>query len=103
PSQFAIGKLKFFSFMELYLTEEGCSEAQESRKTLPEDAYGITWVNDLVALKPNAIPNANLTWRQMNISKNTMLWYMEICNWPQKHIELFAQFYFHLELDPMHP
>jgi len=43
PSQFAISKLKSFSFTELwYFTEEGCSKTQESRRTLPEDAYGIT-------------------------------------------------------------
>ena len=43
PSQFAISKLKSFSFIELwYFTEEGCSEAQESSRTLPDDVYGIT-------------------------------------------------------------
>jgi len=110
PSQFAVGKLKSFSFTELwYFTEEGCAEAQESSRTLPEDAYGITRIDDLVALKPvaafkasrNAVSDADLTWRQMNIGKNTMLRYMELCNWPPKHVESFARFYFHLELDPM--
>ena len=110
PSQFAVGKLKSFSFIKLwYFTEEGCSEVQETNRTLPEDAYGITQVNDLVTLKPvtafkaskNAISDADLTWRQMSIGKNTMLCYMEICNWPQKHAESFARFYLHLELDPM--
>ena len=110
PSQFAVGKLKSFSFIELwYFTEEGCSEAQETNSTLPEDTYSIIQVNDLVALKPvttfkaskNAISDANLTWRQMNIGKNTMLHYMEICDWPQKHTESFARFYLHPELDLM--
>ena len=110
PSQFAIGKLKSFSFTELwYFTEEGCSEAQESSRTLPDDAYGITRVDDLVALKPvtafkaskNVIPDADLSWRQMNIGKNTMLRHMELCNWPSKHVDSFARFYLHLELDPM--
>jgi len=106
PSQFTVGKLKSFSFTKLwYFTKEGCTEAQESSRTLPEDAYGITWINDLVALKPvaafKALRNTNLSWRQMNIGKNTMLLYMELCNWPPKHIESFARFYFHLELDPM--
>ena len=27
---------------------------------------------------------------------------MEICDWPQKHIQSIAHFYFNLELDPMH-
>jgi hypothetical protein len=111
PSQFAIGKLKSFNFIELwYFTEEGCSEAQESNRTLPEDAYGITRVDDLVALKPvvaafkaskNVIPDTDLSWRQMNIGKNTMLRYMELCSWPLKHVKSFARFYLHLELDPM--
>ena len=110
PLQLTIGKLKSFSFTELwYFTEEGCSEAQESSRTLPDDAYGITQVDDLVALKPvttfkaskNIISDADLSWRQMNIGKNMMLRYMELCNWPLKHVESFTKFYFHLELDPM--
>ena len=108
PSQFAVGKFKSFSFIELwYFTKEGCSKAQETNRTLPEDTYSIMWVDDLVTLKPvtafkaskNAISDANLTWRQMNIGKNMILCYMEICNWPQKHTESFARFYLHLELD----
>jgi len=43
PLQFALGKLKSFSFTELwYFTEEGCAEAQESSRTIPDDAYSIT-------------------------------------------------------------
>ena len=114
PSQIAIGKLKSFSFTELwYFTEEGCSEAQESSRALPDDAYGIMCVDDLVTLKPitafkalkNVIPDTDLSWRQMNISKNTMLHCIELCNWPPKHVDSFARFYLHLELDPMcsHP
>ena len=50
PSQFAIGKLKSFSFTELwYFTEEGCSKAQESSRALPDDTYGIMRFDDLVA------------------------------------------------------
>jgi len=98
PLQFTIGKLKSFSFTELwYFTEEGCSEAQESSRTLPDDAYGIMQVNDLVALKPVTAFKA-----LKNISKNMMLQYMELCNWPLKYVESFAKFYFHLELNPMH-
>ena len=47
------------------------------------------------------IPDVDLSWRQMNIGKNTMLRHMELCNWPPKHIDSFARFYLHLELDPM--
>ena len=42
PSQFAIGKLKSFNFVELwYFTDEGCHEAQDSSKAQSDDAYGL--------------------------------------------------------------
>ena len=110
PSQFAIGKLKSFSFVELwYFTDEGCAEVQVSSRTQSDDAYGLTKVNDLVTLKPvtsfkashNVIPDADLTWRQMNVAKNAMLCFMDLCNWPQKHVQSLAHFFFNIELDPM--
>ena len=111
PSQFAIGKLKSFNFVELwYFTDEGCHEAQDSSRAQSDDAYGLTKIDDLVALKPvasfkasrNVIQDADLTWRQMNIAKNNMLRYMDLCGWPPRHSQSFAHFYFNLELDPMH-
>ena len=110
PSQFAIGKLKSFNFVELwYFTDEGCHEAQDSSKAHSDDAYGLTKIDDLVALKPvasfkaswNVILDADLTWRQMNVAKNTMLRYIDLCSWPPKHTQSFAHFYFNLKLDPM--
>ena len=53
PSQFAIGKLKSFNFVELwYFTDEGCTEAQDTSKAQLDNTYGITKVDDLIALKP---------------------------------------------------
>ena len=37
----------------------------------------------------------------MNVSKNTMLRFMDLCDWPQKHIQSFTHFYFNIEVDPM--
>ena len=111
PSQFAIGKLKSFNFVELwYFTDEGCAEAQDTSKAQSYDAYGLTKVDDLVALKPvalfkasrNVVPDTDLTWRQMNVGKNSMLRFMDLCDWPQKHVQSFAHFYFNIEIDPMH-
>ena len=45
PSQFAIGKLKSFNFVELwYFTDEGCAEAQDTSKAQLDDVYGLTKV-----------------------------------------------------------
>jgi len=110
PSQFAIGKLKSFNFIELwYFTDKGCAEAQDTSKAQSDDAYGLTKIDDLVALKPvasfkasrNVVPDADLTWRQMNVGKNTLLWYMDQCDWPHKHVQSFAHFYFNIEIEPM--
>ena len=110
PSQFAIGKLKSFNFVELwYFTDEGCHKAQDSSRAQSDDAYGLTKVDDLVVLKPvaslkasrNVVSDTDLTWRQLNVGKNTMLRYMDLCGWPSRHTQSFAHFYFNLELDPM--
>ena len=110
PSQFAIGKLKSFNFVELwYFTDEGCAEAQDTSKAQSDDAYGLTKVDDLVTLKLvasfkaswNVIPDTDLTWRQMNVGKNAMLRFMDLCDWPQKHVQSFTHFYFNIEVDPM--
>ena len=110
PSQFVIGKLKSFNFVELwYFTDEGCAKAQDTSKAQSDDAYGLTKVDNLIALKAvasfkaswNFILDMDLTWRQMNISKNTMLCFMDLTDWPQKHIQSFAHFYFNIEVDPM--
>jgi len=107
PSKFAIGKLKSFNFVELwYFTDEGCTKAQDSSRAQSDDAYGLMRVDNLVALKlvasfkasQNVIQDADLTWRQMNVSKNTMLQYMDLCSWLQKHVQSFTHFYFNIEL-----
>ena len=112
-SQFAISRLKSFSFTELwYFTEEGCSEAQESSRTLLNNMYSITWVDDLVTLKPitafkaskNVIPDVDKSWGQMNIGKNTMLQHMELCNWPLKTVHYNPpQIPYGLHMDSINP
>jgi len=110
PSQFAIGKLKSFDIIELwYFTDKGFSKAQDSSRAQSNNTYSLTRVDNLVTLKLvtsfkascNTIQDADLTWRQMNVGKNTMLWYMDLCNWPQKYIQSFAHFYFNIKLKLM--
>ena len=110
PSQSTIRKLKSFNFVELwYFTDKGCAEAQDTSKVQSDDAYGLTKVNNLVVLKlitlfkasQNIILDADLTWRQMNVSKNAMLLFMDLCDWPQKHVQSLTHFYFNIEIDPM--
>jgi len=78
-------------------------------RTPARHVYGLTKVDDLIALKPvasfkasqNIVPDANLTWRQMNVSKNTLLQYMDQCDWLCKHVQSFAHFYFNIKIELM--
>ena len=82
---------------------------QDSSRAQSDDAYGLTKIDDLVVLKPvvsfkalrNVVLDADLTWRQLNVGKNAMLQYLEVCGWPPKHVQSFTLFYFNLELEPM--
>jgi hypothetical protein len=90
-------------------TSEGCVEAAEDQKATADEAFSITTVEGFMALKPvmsfnpskNVIKDKDLTWRQMTMGKNSMLYFMNKLRWPQKHIDLLAHFYFKLEDHPM--
>ena len=48
PSQFAIGKLKSFNFVELwYFTDEGCHKVQDSSRAQSDDVYGLTKIDSV--------------------------------------------------------
>jgi hypothetical protein len=53
PSPFALNKLETFDYIELwYFTQEGCADALDNQQAVAEDAYGITAVDNFMALKP---------------------------------------------------
>jgi hypothetical protein len=110
PSPFALNKLKNLEYVELsYFTPEGCATAAEESKSTSEEAFGLTKLDDFVALKPvasfraskNVIKDKDLTWRQMTMGKSSMLHHMNKLGWPEKHINALAHFYFVLEDHPM--
>ncbi|KAF8814160.1 hypothetical protein BYT27DRAFT_7082828, partial [Phlegmacium glaucopus] len=113
PSPFAINKLKNFDYVELSsFTPEGCAAAIEDHdtaRTTADEAFGITEINGIMALKPiaslkaakNIIKDKDLTWRQMTMGKNLMLHHMSKLSWPEKHINTLTHFYFKLEDHPM--
>ncbi|KAF8885493.1 hypothetical protein BD779DRAFT_1423642, partial [Infundibulicybe gibba] len=111
PSQFALHKLEAFEYVELwYFTKDGCQEARRSQRAVANDAYGITTdgPGDLMALKPvasfkasaRAIPDEDLTWRQMSTGKNCLLASMDRVGWPQRHLLSLALFFHKLDCSP---
>jgi hypothetical protein len=107
PSPFALNKLETFDYIELwYFTQEGCADAFDNQRAVAEDAYGLTAVDDFMALKPvssfkasrNVVKDKSLTWRQMTMAKNSILQHMTKANWPDDHINALANFFVSLDL-----
>ncbi|KAF8970302.1 hypothetical protein BDZ97DRAFT_1902045 [Flammula alnicola] len=106
PSNFALNKLREHDYVELhYFTPEGCAEATRYDRTVAQDAFTFARVDDIMALKPyaafkpsmKAIPDDQLTWRQMSTAKTPLLHYMSETGWPEAHIVSLATFYLNLE------
>jgi hypothetical protein len=109
PSQYAIHKLKSYEFVELwYFSPEGCKEASDEAKSNLEDTFGLTRVDDFVALKPVAsarpsrkvIQDHSLEWRQFDLAKNSFLLYINKLSWPEKHQRALTMFFMNIVTHP---
>jgi hypothetical protein len=109
PSCYAIHKLDEREYVELYyFTLEGCTEASKVDRTIAQDAFTFTKAEDTLLLKPmashkpsnKAVPDEDLTWRQMSIAKTTLLHQMSQTGWPENHVIALAEFYLNLESHP---
>jgi hypothetical protein len=109
PSQYAIQKLKSFEFVELwYFSPDGCKEALDEAKTSSDDTFGLTRVDDFVALKPvasckpsrKAIQDQSLEWRQFDLAKNSFLLYINKLSWPEKHQRALTMFFMNIISHP---
>jgi len=106
PSAYALRRLADFDYAELwYFTQEGCADAMH-QQTQNEDTFGLTKVDDVVsfrlvsALKAsrNVVQDVDLTWRQMEIAKTTLIQHITKCGWAEKAITALAQFFMNLEV-----
>jgi hypothetical protein len=109
PAQYALRRIEEFEYVELwYLTPDGCADATQRQLTQPDDTFGLTKVDDIVTLKSvsslrasrNVIPDAELSFRQMSMAKNTFIPLMTKYQWSPKAINAFAQLFTQLELHP---
>src|SRR5271168_5184425 len=111
PAQYALRCIEDFEYVELwYLMTEGCSDATQHQLTQHDDAFGLAKVDDMVTLKSfssirafkNVVPDAELSFRQMSMAKNTFIPLMAKYQWSEKAITAFAQLFTQLELHPLH-
>jgi hypothetical protein len=109
PLQYALHHLEDFEYLELwYLTQEGCADAAQHQHTQNDNTFGLTKVDDVVALRQvstlrvskNIVPDASLSFRQMSIVKTTLIQKMTKFQWPNKAITALAKFFTHLEVHP---
>jgi len=110
PSRFAVHKLEEREYIELYyFTLEGCTEAAKLDRTIAQDAFTFAKADNTLLLKPmashkpsnKAIPDEDLTWRQMSIARASLLHHMAQTGWPEQHIVALMEFYLNLESHPM--
>lgn len=110
PAQYALRRLEDFEYVELwYFTTEGCADATQHQLTQHDEAFGLAKVDNLVTLKPfsslraskNVIPDAELTFRQMSMAKNTLIPLMTKFHWTDKAVTAFAQLFTELEINPL--
>lgn len=106
PSKFALKKLADFEYVELYyFTVEACREAAEHERTVAEEAFTLSKVDDTMALKPigayksssKAVPDSRLTWNEVSIAKTKLLQAMQDAQWPAKHLVALAGFFVNLD------
>lgn len=109
PSRYAIHKLDEREYVELYyFTLEGCTEASKIDRTIAQDAFTFTKAEDTLLLKPmashkpsnKAIPDEDLTWRQVSIAKTSLLYHMSQTGWPEHHVVALAEFFLNLDSHP---
>ena len=110
PAQYALRRVEDFEYVELwYFTPEGCSDATQLQLAQHDDTFGLTKVDDVVALKSisslkasrNVIPDTELSFRQVSMVKNTFIPLMTKYAWTEKAINAFAQLFTQLELHPL--
>ena len=109
PAQYALRRVEEFEYAELwYFTPDGCADATQQQLSQSDDAFGLTRVDDMVALKSvsslkalrNVILDADLSFCQMSMAKNTIIPLMSKYQWPEKVINAFAQLFTQLEIHP---
>ncbi|KAH7917392.1 hypothetical protein BV22DRAFT_1026403, partial [Leucogyrophana mollusca] len=102
PSQFAIQKLRAFEYCPLwYFTPEGCKDATEFAKSVDDDSYGFTKVEQILTLKSvassraskNAVQDKDLTWRQFDLGNDGLLNHACKAGWRPEHLQALSTFF----------
>lgn len=110
PSKYALKKLADFEYVELYyFTVNACKEAAECERSMADDTFTLSKVDDTIALrlinahKPSTktVPDARLTWNDISIAKTKLLQCMQDAKWPPKFLMSLAGFYVNLDSHPI--
>jgi hypothetical protein len=106
PSRYALKKLADFEYVELYyFTVAACREATDYERSIAEDAFTLSKIDDTMALRPmnackpstKAIPDVRLSWNDISIAKTKLLQCMQDAKWPPKFLMSLAGFYVNLD------
>ncbi|OJA20343.1 hypothetical protein AZE42_11973, partial [Rhizopogon vesiculosus] len=96
PAQYALQKINNFELVELwYFSQEGCKDALSTSRTIAEDAFGLTKIDDSLAIRPLSAfkgSRAVLADHQLSFStflraKNSFLSHISKAKRPQEHVD----------------
>jgi hypothetical protein len=106
PSQYAIQKLNNFEYVEIwYFSPEGCKEAMKTSRSIMDDTFSLTKLDDHLTIRPSsafkasksALPDHKLMFSMFLRAKNLFLTHTNTAKWPQTHLDALALFLWHLE------
>ncbi|KAG5633894.1 hypothetical protein H0H81_004548, partial [Sphagnurus paluster] len=107
PSEYARQKVVDFKWCELwYFDREGCLEAAQPTASTASDTYRLVAGDiDSIQIRPisstkasrNAVPDASLTWEQINFASKIMVQTMGEEKWPEPGIRQVVDFYVRLK------
>jgi len=106
PAQYAVQKVNNFEYIELwYFSPEGCKDASRNSRSVAEDAYGLTKIDDTMALRPlsafkaskTALADHDLSFSSFLRAKSSFLVHISKAKWPQSHFDALSLFFWRLE------
>jgi hypothetical protein len=106
PSQYTIQKLNNFEYIELwYFSPDGCKEALKTSRSIADDTFSLTKLNDQLTIHPtsaskasrSALPDHELSFSAFLWAKNLFLTQASTAKWPQANLDALTLFFWHLQ------
>jgi hypothetical protein len=111
PSPYALNKIAALEYVELwYFTPEGCDITSETTRSSVDEIFGITKVEDTIALRSvssavasrHVVQDQDLSFRQMCLARLSLVQHMIASgSWSERYISAIVDFFVTIESSPV--